>query len=196
VQDEIYDDLLEILIPRAQALRLGDPFDEATDVGPVACIQQFEKILGCIETGKTEGAHLLTGGARPTSPDNLARGLFVPPTLFGPVSNSLRIAREEVFGPVACVIRFDDAAEAARIANDSPYGLAAGVWTEDMRRAYEMVNRIRAGTVWVNDYRIAHYTMPFGGFKESGIGREQGIDALHDYTEVKSVWFNFAQLKQ
>jgi len=118
------------------------------------------------------------------------KGFFVEPTIYGEVGNTCRLAREEVFGPVVALMRFDDEAEAVKIANDTPYGLAAGLWTEDLRRAHRMIEKLRAGTIWVNNYRTLGHTMPFGGVKMSGLGREMGPEALNEYTEVKAVWID------
>ena len=128
---------------------------------------------------------LLAGGGRPER-----RGYFVEPTVFGDVDNACRLAREEIFGPVVCLMRFRDEEHAIAIANDTPYGLAAGVWTESVGRAHRLVGRLRAGTVWVNNYRVLGRGLPFGGFKQSGLGRELGVEALHGYTESKSVWID------
>jgi acyl-CoA reductase-like NAD-dependent aldehyde dehydrogenase len=185
VEDDLYDPFAELLVERARLIRPGDPLEQSTQLGPVAFRAQLEKVLGYIELGRAEGLELLAGGGRPER-----RGFFVEPTVFGGVDNACRVAQEEIFGPVACLIRFRTEDEAVRIANDTPYGLAAGVWTESVGRAHRMVSRLRAGSVWVNNYRVIGRGLPFGGYKQSGVGRELGIDALHGYTEVKSVWID------
>jgi aldehyde dehydrogenase (NAD+) len=187
VQDSIGEDFFSELARRVNSMRLGDPLAKSTDIAPVASRAQLKKVLDYLDIAKSEGAHALTGGER-ASGDGLTDGFFVRPTLFTEVKNNFRIAREEVFGPIGTILRFSGEDDAARIANDSPFGLAAAVWTENIRRAHRMVPRLRAGTVWVNNYRIGEYTRPFGGYKQSGIGREQGIDALAAYTETKSVF--------
>ncbi|CAB4630599.1 unannotated protein [freshwater metagenome] len=132
---------------------------------------------------------MLTGGVKANDP-KLGGGLFVLPTIFGDVKNDMRIAREEIFGPVASVIKFKDEDEAIRIANDTKFGLAAGVWSNDVKRVHRVVGKLRAGTIWVNNYRRTNYAMPFGGYGESGLGRENGVESIHEYTEVKSVWID------
>jgi aldehyde dehydrogenase (NAD+) len=185
IESSVYDEVAGLLVERASKIRPGDPMEPATQLGPLASRAQLEKVLSYFELGKEEGLTLLTGGGRPD-----LDGFFVEPTVFGDVDNACRLAREEVFGPVVCLMRFEDEDEAVRIANDTPYGLAAGVWTENVRRAHRMVGRLRAGTVWVNNYRVLAHGLPFGGYKQSGLGREMGVDALHGYTEVKSVWID------
>jgi acyl-CoA reductase-like NAD-dependent aldehyde dehydrogenase len=185
VEDSFYDEFAELLTTRARLIKPGDPLDPATQIGPLASLAQLEKVVGYIELGKSDGLELLAGGGRPDRP-----GYFVEPTVFGDVDNSCRLAQEEVFGPVVCLIRFEGEEEAVRIANDTAYGLAAGVWTENLGRAHRMIGRLRAGSVWVNNYRVLGHVLPFGGYKQSGVGREMGVDALHAYTEVKSVWID------
>lgn len=187
VQDSIGDDFFDKLVQRVEGMRLGDPIDPATKIGPIASRGQLLKVLEYLDIAKGEGASVLTGGERATGGD-LGDGFFVKPTLFTGVHNGNRISREEVFGPVGVIIRFKDEEDAVRIANDTDFGLAAAVWTENVRRAHRMVPRLKAGTVWVNQYRIGEYSRPYGGRKRSGVGRELGVNALHSYTEEKSVF--------
>ena len=187
IQSSIYDEVVKLLVERTRKIIVGDPQDMATEMGTIACRPQFEKVLRYIEIAKDEGAKLLTGGRR-MEEGALGRGLFVEPTIFGNVTNGMRIAQEEVFGPILTLLRFDSEADAISIANDTRFGLAAGIWTNDVKRAHRVASRLRAGTVWVNTYRKTNYASPFGGFKESGLGRENGLDVLREYTEVKSIW--------
>lgn len=187
VQDSIHDEFVEKLVAYAASARLGDPMSDETDVGPIATRAQFEKVLSYIEIAKSEGAVCALGGERA---DGLGNGLFVKPTIFTGVKNSMRIAQEEVFGPILSVIRFKTEEEAVQIANDTLYGLAAGIWTQNLERAINLPAKLRAGTVWVNAYRVVSYLAPFGGFKNSGIGRENGKEAIREYLEAKSVFLN------
>jgi (Z)-2-((N-methylformamido)methylene)-5-hydroxybutyrolactone dehydrogenase len=189
VHQEIYDMFSKTLAERAAQIKIGDPLDPASEIGTVSCRAQYEKVLHYIDIAKSEGARLVAGGKRPEDPA-LSAGLFIEPTVFTDVTNDMRIAREEIFGPVAVLIRFRDEDDAVRIANDTSFGLAAGVWTNDVARAHRMIRRLRAGIVWVNDYRKVNYSTPFGGFNESGIGRENGVHAVDEYTEVKTAWIN------
>ena len=187
VEDAVHDELLERLAERAEAIRLGDPLDPETEMGPVAFREHLDNVQQAIAAGRDQGARLVSGGGRPDAPE-LADGYFVQPTIFGEVDNAMGIARDEVFGPVLAALRFDSEDAAVALANDTPFGLAAGVWTRDVQRAHRVAHAIRAGTVWINAYRSVGPMAPFGGFKQSGMGRENGLDALHEYTETKTVW--------
>jgi len=180
--------LVERMVRRARAIRLGDPLDLATQLGPLVSAAQLERTERYVEIGRAEGANVACGGRRPGA--ELASGFFYEPTIFTNVANTMRIAREEVFGPILSIIPFADEDEALAIANDSPYGLAAGVWTSDIGRAIRMSEKIEAGTVWVNCYRAVSYMAPFGGYKRSGIGRESGQEAIDAYLQTKSVWID------
>ena len=188
LHSSIHDDFVQRLIAMASTARFGDPMSPDTQLGPITTEAQYRKVIDYIEIAKNEGARCVMGGG-PAAPPAGAKGFFVQPTIFVDVRPEMRIAQEEVFGPVLCVMKFEDDEEAVRIANSTHYGLAAGVWTESLRRAVEMSKRLTAGTVWVNTYRSTSYTSPFGGFKSSGLGRENGIDAIREYLQTKSVWF-------
>ncbi|MBX3596376.1 MAG: aldehyde dehydrogenase [Rhizobiaceae bacterium] len=192
VQRSVYDEVSAKVVELARSARLGDPMSPHTQVGPITTLPQRHKVLDYINVAESEGAKCLLGGKIPEAPE-LARGWFVEPTIFGNVSNSMRIAREEVFGPVLSIIPFEDDEEAIEIANDTIFGLASGVWTSSIRRAIRMADRIRAGTVWVNTYRAVSFMAPFGGYKLSGIGRESGQDAIGEYLQTKCVWINLAE---
>lgn len=187
VQNKAHDGLVERLSERAGTIKLGDPLDDATEMGPVAFEEQLKKIEGYVQTAKDDGATLVAGGKRPDT-DELKHGYFIEPTIFSHVNNDMKIAREEVFGPVLSVIPFEDEEELIRQANDTDYGLAAGIWTKDIQRAHRVAHAIRAGTVWINAYRTLSFNTPFGGYKMSGLGRENGLEAVNEYTETKSVW--------
>jgi (Z)-2-((N-methylformamido)methylene)-5-hydroxybutyrolactone dehydrogenase len=189
LQDTIHDRFVEKLVAMARMARLGDPGKLDTQVGPVTTPAQYQKILSYIDIAKGEGATCVLGGG-PAGKEDGGGKYFVKPTIFTGVSNRMRIAQEEVFGPVLSVIKFKDEDEAVKIANDIAYGLGAGVWTQSIKRATTMARRIRAGTVWVNTYRAVSFTMPFGGYKASGLGRENGIEAIEGYLQSKSVWIN------
>src|SRR5580658_5249124 len=186
VADAIRDAFVERLIERAGTISIGDPLDPATDFGPVISAEAQDRILGYIETGQKEGAILAYGGGRPAGPQ-FERGFWVEPTIFTDVSNDMTIAREEIFGPVLAIIRSDSTDEAIRIANDTEYGLSAGVWSTDNQRALDVADQLEAGTVWVNDWHMVNAAYPFGGYKQSGLGRELGPHALDEYTEEKFV---------
>ena len=185
----IHDEFVERLVERVKKARMGDPNSMETDIGPVATEQQLAKVLDYIEIAKRDGARCVLGGVRATRPE-CGDGWFVEPTIFTGVTNDMRIAREEVFGPILSILKFETDDEAVAIANDTPFGLAAGIWTTDLGRALAMPRRLNAGTVWVNAYRVVSYMAPFGGFKQSGIGRENGVAAIYEYLEQKSVFLN------
>jgi aldehyde dehydrogenase (NAD+) len=187
LHEEIHDRFLDELAARARKLRLGNPLDPATQMGPQISARQMDRILHYIASGVREGARLVCGGERDTEGDK-AHGFFVKPTIFAGVTPEMRIAREEIFGPVLCVMSFRDAEDAIRIANGTTYGLASAVWTNDLKLAHRMAAEIKAGSVWVNTYNAFDSGSPFGGYKQSGFGRDLGSYALDQYTNVKSVW--------
>jgi len=191
VQRSIVDKVAGILVERAQRIRLGNPLDKETQMGTVANEPQFQRILDCIENAKSEGARLATGGSKAVG-EKLGKGFFVEPTIFTDVENHMAVAQEEIFGPVLAIIPFDTEEEAISIANDTCYGLASGVWTTSLSRAMRMTRAINAGTVWINTYRVAQAMAPFGGFRDSGFGKERGIQALDEYTRTKNVMIDFA----
>ena len=182
VEEKIYDAFVEKSVARARKRRVGDPLDPRTDQGPQVSQSQFDRVLGYIESGQRDGATLACGGDRVGD-----RGYFIQPTVFSDVRDEMQIAREEIFGPVMSVIPFKDVDEVVERANRTSYGLAAGVWTRDIKKAHAVANAVRAGTVWVNCYHVLDTRAPFGGFKQSGIGRELGEYGLQEYTEVKTV---------
>lgn len=192
VQQSIHDQFVEKLVAFARTAKMGNPMELDTQVGPVTNLPQFEKVLKYIDIAKSEGVQTALGGAKATRPE-CGDGWFVEPTIFTGVKNSMRIAQEEVFGPVLAVIPFRDEEEAIAIGNDVVYGLAAGVWTQSMRRAFLMAEKLQAGTVWVNTYRAVSFLSPFGGYKRSGLGRENGQDMIYEYLQTKSVWISTAK---
>jgi aldehyde dehydrogenase (NAD+) len=190
VQEGIYDRVAEALAKKAEAVVCGDPFDPRTQQGPQCHEAHFRKVMSYIETGRQEGAKLLAGGGRDSSTGN-EKGLFIRPTIFGNVRNDMRIAQEEIFGPVLCLIPFKTEDEAVRIANDSPYGLAAGLYSGDTSRAHRVANRLEAGMVFVNHYGCYDFASPFGGIKQSGWGKEMGAHSLEAYTRMRSIWIRY-----
>jgi (Z)-2-((N-methylformamido)methylene)-5-hydroxybutyrolactone dehydrogenase len=192
VHQSIHNSFSDRLVAMASTARMGNPMNPDTQVGPVTTRPQYEKILNYIGIAQKEGAQLALGG-KPAARPECGEGWFIEPTIFSGVNNQMRIAREEVFGPVLSIIPFRDDDEAIATANDSPYGLAAGVWTTSIKRAIRASERLEAGSVWVNTYRAVSYMSPFGGYKRSGLGRENGQDAIFSYLQTKSVWISTAE---
>jgi aldehyde dehydrogenase (NAD+) len=195
VPDSLYDVFMERLIARASQLRLGLPDDGATDLGPVISAGQLKTVEDYIAVGLAEGATPVLLGQRPANPE-LAHGHYISPTIFTNVNNRMRIAQEEIFGPVLAVIKYNSLSDAIRQANDSIYGLAAGVWSRSIERAVDVANQLRAGIVWINDFHLISAEGPFGGYKQSGLGRELGTWGLHAYTEVKHIHASLAPTRQ
>lgn len=188
VHASIYDQVVEKMATRANTVALGDPLDPATEMGPVAHRGQWQAILSHIDTARQEGAEIIAGGGAA----DIGAGLFIQPTVIAGVTNSMAIAREEVFGPVLAVIPFDDEDQAVAIANDSRFGLAAGIWTQDLSRAHRVARRLEAGQVWINTYRVQAAQAPFGGTKQSGYGRERGTEAINEYLRIKNTMIDLS----
>ncbi len=188
VDSKIKDEFVEKLVGRAAKMRPADPLDPKTRMGAIVSQEQMQTVLGYIEAGKREGAKLVAGGNR-VSVDG-GKGFFIEPTIFGEVKNDMKIAQEEIFGPVLATLSFDDIDQVVALANQNQYGLAAAVWTRDVKKAHAVSRQLRAGTVWINTYGLMDAALPFGGYKSSGFGRELGENALEHYTEVKTVWLN------
>jgi acyl-CoA reductase-like NAD-dependent aldehyde dehydrogenase len=191
VQNSIKEKFTQRLVELGASARKGNPMLPDTNIGPITTPGQYRKVLDYMDIAKAEGARCVLGGG-PATQSDLSGGQFVEPTIFVDVKPEMRIAREEVFGPVLSIMGFEDEAQAIRMANDTVYGLAAGVWTQNMGRAMRMSKALEAGTVWVNTYRAVSYMMPFGGMKHSGIGRESGVDAIKEFLETKSTWISYA----
>lgn len=186
VHDSIYEEVIAKLAEMTKKIKVGNPMDLATGMGPVVSKQQMDTILSYIESGISEGARLVCGGKRAAGP-GLDQGYYIEPTIFADVQNDMKIAQEEIFGPVLSVIRYSTEEEAIRIANDTIYGLSAGIWSRDVVKANKLAAKIKAGTIWINDWHMFRMDAPFGGYKQSGVGRELGRNALDEYTEVKHV---------
>ncbi|WP_061934650.1 aldehyde dehydrogenase [Aureimonas sp. AU22] len=191
VQNSIKEAFTDRLLAMARTVKVGDPMDAATQMGPISTAPQFRKVLDYIDIARSEGARCILGG-KPAEGPGVGAGQFVEPTIFTDVTNDMRIAQEEVFGPVLSIIGFDDEAQAIELANGVAYGLAAGVWTKDVGRLIRMSKALEVGTVWGNTYRTYSFMMPFGGMKRSGVGRENGIEAIEEFLETKSVMISTA----
>jgi len=186
VHEKIYDDFIASLVEKSRKMVMGDPMDPTTDIGPLISKKQRDRVLGYIENGKRDGFKVLLGGGMPSSP-KLAKGNFVEPTIFADVDSKSQIAQEEIFGPVLIVSKFMTDCEAVELANGSSYGLAAGVWSKNLERAKDVAAKLKAGTVWINEWHLLDERAPFGGYKQSGIGREFGRIGLEEYLEVKHI---------
>jgi len=188
VENKVKDEFVEKLIGRAKKMQPADPLDPKTRLGAIVSQEQMQNVLGYIEAGKKEGAQIVAGGNRAMVGGD--KGFFIEPTIFNGVKNEMKIAQEEIFGPVLATLGFDDVDEVVELANNSPYGLAAAVWTRDINRANQVSRRLRAGLVWINTYGPMDASLPFGGYKSSGFGRELGMHAIEHYTELKTIWLN------
>ncbi len=192
VERRVYDEVVQYIVDNSKGRTIGNGMDESTEIGPLVSQEQLDRVTGYMRIGEQEGARVLSGGARATEGD-LAKGYFVQPTVLADARNDMRIAQEEIFGPVVSVIPFTDVEDVIEQGNRINYGLGAGIWTNNLQKAHKVAAALKAGTVWVNTYNLIDPAMPFGGFKQSGIGREMGFAGIELYTEIKSVWVNLAQ---
>lgn len=187
VQRPIYDEFVERVAAFAGTLRVGPSLDPQTQLGPLVSREQLDRVMSYVSIGREQGARAAAGGSRPNGPQ-YGEGYFVQPTVFADVHDDMRIAREEIFGPVVAAMPFDDINEVVRRANDSAYGLAGGIWTRSLSTAHRVSTRVRTGTVWVNCYQVLDPAVPFGGYKMSGYGRESGVEHMNEYLQTKAVW--------
>jgi len=192
LQEDVKDEFLDRFKAKAQNVVVGDPLDKATQMGPQVSREQLDRIKSYVAIGQTEGAAVLTGGAPPQLDPAFENGYFFQPTIFCDVKNQMRIAQEEIFGPVVSVITFKDEDDLIKQANETVYGLSAGIWTRDITRAHRFAKQVKAGVVWINTFNMFNAASPFGGYKQSGYGREMGKQALDLYTQVKSVWVDLS----
>jgi len=192
VEEGVKDEFLSKLTEKAERIAVGDPMDKSTQMGPQVSEEQLNRIKGYVDIARNEGAAVVTGGASPQLDGEFQKGYFFRPTIFADVNNKMRVAQEEIFGPVVSVISFKDEDDLIKQANDTIYGLSAGIWTQDITRAHRFAREIKAGVVWINTYNMFNAASPFGGYKQSGYGREMGRHALDLYTQVKSVWVDLS----
>jgi len=192
VEEKAKEEFLGRFKEKADRIKVGDPMDKATLMGPQVSEEQLNRIKGYVDIAREEGATVLTGGAPPQLDEQFRNGYFFQPTIFSDVDNKMRVAQEEIFGPVSSVITFKDDDELIQKANDTIYGLSAGIWTQNITRAHRFAKAIKAGVVWINTYNMFNAASPFGGYKQSGYGREMGKHALELYTQVKSVWVDLS----
>ncbi|OLE50924.1 MAG: betaine-aldehyde dehydrogenase [Acidobacteria bacterium 13_1_20CM_3_53_8] len=192
LDERVKDEFLEKFKEKAEKVKVGDPSDKATQMGPQVSSEQLERIKSYVGVARAEGATVFVGGESPVLDEKFQKGYFFQPTIFSEVKNQMRVAQEEIFGPVSCVITFKDEEDLIRQANETIYGLSAGIWTRDITRAHRFAREIKAGVVWINTYNMFNAASPFGGYKQSGYGREMGKHAIDLYTQVKSVWVDLS----
>ncbi|MEJ7578117.1 MAG: aldehyde dehydrogenase family protein, partial [Pyrinomonadaceae bacterium] len=192
LHERIKDEFLDRFKERASKVKVGDPMEQTTLMGPQVSEEQLNRVAAYVDVAREEGATVLAGGNRSNLEGNLGKGFFFQPTIFSEVHNTMRVAQEEIFGPVASVITFSDEEDLIRQANETIYGLSAGIWTKDITRAHRFAREIKAGTIWINTFNIMNAASPFGGYKQSGYGREMGRHALELYTQIKSVWVDLS----
>jgi acyl-CoA reductase-like NAD-dependent aldehyde dehydrogenase len=192
VEESVKEEFVGRLKERAEKLAVGDPMDKATQMGPQVSAEQLNRIKGYVDIARSEGATVTTGGEPPRLEGALQKGYFFRPTIFSDVNNRMRVAQEEIFGPVVSVISFKDEDDLIKQANDTIYGLSAGIWTRDITRAHRFAREIKAGVIWINTFNMFNAASPFGGYKQSGYGREMGRHALDLYTQIKSVWVDLS----
>jgi len=192
VAEEIKDEFLGRLKEKAEKIKVGDPMNNKTQMGPQVSEVQLNRIKGYVDIAREEGATVMMGGGSPQLDAEFKNGYFFQPTIFGDVKNQMRVAQEEIFGPVTCAITFKDEDDLIKQANETIFGLSAGIWTQDITRAHRFAKKVHAGVVWINTYNMFNAASPFGGYKQSGYGREMGKHALEHYTQVKSVWVDLS----